>query len=122
MTCTMLVIVRRETAKAILIERLANGEEYWLPRSQIRSSEVHHRGERGRIEVTHWWAERAGLLEADGSSAPAVIELTQASRIYRQLATQYHPDRVGGDDATMKAINVLWDAVKSDIERAASSR
>jgi hypothetical protein len=36
----ILAAFRRETAKALLIERLADGEEYWVPRSQVRNSEI----------------------------------------------------------------------------------
>ncbi len=127
-TYTMFVCVRRETAKALLVERLDSGgfEEHWVPRSQIRNSEVCSRGDSGHIEVTRWWAEKAGILDDEGgserSTAPPTVELTHATRIYRQLAQRHHPDRIGGDGTTMKAINVLWDAVKSDIEKAASSR
>jgi hypothetical protein len=135
-TYAMHVTVRRDTPKALLVERHDTGrfEQHWVPRSQIRSSEVCYRGDTGLIEVTRRWAQKAGLLDDDQDSyhesethsqrgaTPAVIELTQATRVYRQLALEHHPDRAGGDGRTMKALNILMDAVKSDIERAASSR
>jgi hypothetical protein len=128
-TCTFdHVYAKAETSKALLC--FIAGDELWVPKSQISAdSEVQHRGDHGRLVVTRWWARKAELVEdaedddrERAYDAPAVIELTEASRIYRRLALEHHPDRAGGDGTTMRAVNILWDAVKVDVGRAANGR
>ncbi len=56
--------VRKTTPLAILIK--ANGEEFWLPRSQVHEEnsvqgEDIEEGEEGPIIVTTWWAEKEGF-------------------------------------------------------------
>jgi hypothetical protein len=121
------VLIKAETAKALLC--IIAEDELWVPKSQISAdSEVQHRGDRGCLMVTRWWARKAELVENDDENdrehayAATVIELTQATRAYRQLALEHHPDRVGGDGVVMKALNVLWGAVKADVERAVLTR
>jgi hypothetical protein len=117
-----------ETARALLCA--IAGQEIWVPLSQIhRDSEVRRRGDSGLLLVAAWWARKAALIDDDEDSyhereahsqhgaAPATVELTQATRTYRRLAQEFHPDRIGGDGKTMQALNVLWDAVRSDVER-----
>lgn len=51
---------KRETAKALLV--VVDGEEHWLPKSQIHSdSEVYADGHRGKLVITAWIAEQKGL-------------------------------------------------------------
>jgi hypothetical protein len=48
------------TAKALLC--VVGGEEHWVPRSQIHdNSEVYEKGHEGKLVVTAWWADKAGL-------------------------------------------------------------
>ena len=50
--------VIRETEKAILF-RTDDGEEYWIPKSQIHdNSEVWKAGDVGMIVVTEWFAKK----------------------------------------------------------------
>jgi hypothetical protein len=52
----------RETDKALLV-RLEDGEEVWLPLSQISEPDSYREGdENGTISVTEWIAEQKGLL------------------------------------------------------------
>lgn len=49
-----------ETEKALLI-RFDDGEEEWVPKSQVTDdSEVWERGHEGKLVVTFWWADKAG--------------------------------------------------------------
>jgi hypothetical protein len=50
----------RETDKALLC--LIEGEEVWVPQSQITDdSEVYEQGGEGKLVVTTWWAAKQGL-------------------------------------------------------------
>lgn len=51
--------VKKETAKAILIET-AEGEEQWIPKSVITDLSLDE-GESGEIEVADWFAEKECL-------------------------------------------------------------
>ncbi len=56
--------VRKTTAMAVLIK--ADGDEHWLPRSQVHkdssvAGEDIEEGEEGPIIVTTWWAEKTGF-------------------------------------------------------------
>ncbi len=53
--------VVRSTANAILIE--ADGDQIWVPRSQIDDdSEVWWPGQDGTLIVSDWWARQKGLV------------------------------------------------------------
>ncbi len=50
-----------ETDKALLCR--INGEEVWVPQSQIdEDSEVYTKGDRGTLIVTEWWAAQRRLI------------------------------------------------------------
>jgi hypothetical protein len=50
----------RSTDKALLC--IINGDEHWVPKSQIHdNSEVYENGHKGKLVVTAWWADKAGL-------------------------------------------------------------
>ncbi len=54
--------VVRETDKALLL-RLEEGEEVWVPLSQIADSDQYGAGDRDcTISVTSWFAEKEGLV------------------------------------------------------------
>lgn len=54
------VEVKVETDKALLVD--IDGDEYWLPKSQIlEDSEVQGKDDVGTLLVTRWWAEKEGL-------------------------------------------------------------
>jgi len=111
-----------------------------VPLSQVADeSEVWRGGDRGRLVVSRWWAGKAELLGDDydyerdyedrdyerethsqrNAQPPAAIELPQATRAYRTLALEHHPDRHGGDGAVMKAVNTLWNAIRQDLRELA---
>lgn len=51
------VTVKRETEKALLVE--IDGEEHWVPQSQIDdASEVYAMGTEGKLVVTTWFARK----------------------------------------------------------------
>ena len=51
----------RETEKAVLCSW--DGEEHWVPKSQIAEvSDVHGEGDSGDLVVTEWWAVQAEVL------------------------------------------------------------
>lgn len=50
----------KETDKALLC--LIDGEEIWIPKSQIdEESEVYEEGQTGLLVITRWLAEQNGL-------------------------------------------------------------
>ena len=50
----------RETTRAVLVS--IDGDEYWVPKSQIDDdSEVWQDGQQGDLVVSEWWAAREGL-------------------------------------------------------------
>lgn len=52
---------KRETAKALLVFIPDHGEK-WIPKSQVHDdSEVYQDGDRGKIVVSAWFAEKEGL-------------------------------------------------------------
>lgn len=52
----------RATEKAVLVRR-ANGEEVWVPQSQIcDDSEIFRRGDTGTLVVKRWYAEKEGWI------------------------------------------------------------
>ena len=52
----------KDTDLAILVE--IDGEEYWIPQSQVHEdSEVYQEGDEGRLVVSYWFAKREGLTE-----------------------------------------------------------
>jgi hypothetical protein len=53
-------IAVHETADALKVE--IDGEEHWIPKSQIDDdSEVFEKGHEGKLVVTDWFAEKEGL-------------------------------------------------------------
>ena len=49
------------TEKAVLCE--IDGEEHWIPRSQIDDdSEVYEKGHEGTLVITEWLATQKGLI------------------------------------------------------------
>lgn len=55
---------------------------------------------------TSFNAEHYKTLHLDPSAPPSLVEATR-----RSLASLYHPDRPGGDEAKMKAVNKAADAI-----------
>jgi hypothetical protein len=117
------VRAKRCTLKALLC--LIDGAEVWVPKSQIScTSEVYYAGGRGTLRVTRWWADKVGLVDDDGHAtvnrrtALIHIQLTETTRIFRQLAFEFHPDRNASGASTMRALNQLIDAVREDLARA----
>jgi hypothetical protein len=52
----------KDTDKAILVE--IDGEEYWIPQSQVDDdSEVYQEGDKGVLVISHWIAVQKGLTE-----------------------------------------------------------
>lgn len=50
-------------ATELAVECLIDGEKVWVPQSVIHAnSEVSGRGDRGRLVVHEWWAEKKGLV------------------------------------------------------------
>lgn len=55
------VVAKNATEKAVLCE--IDGEDHWIPRSQIDDdSEVYEKGHEGKLVVTRWIAEQKGLI------------------------------------------------------------
>jgi hypothetical protein len=55
------VEAKRETDKALLC-LFPDGEEHWIPKSQIDDdSEVYREGDVGKLVVSQWIAEQKGL-------------------------------------------------------------
>jgi hypothetical protein len=55
-TCT------HATPKAILVT--IDGEQHWLPQSQVHDdSEVYKKGDHGTLIITRWIAQQRGLAE-----------------------------------------------------------
>jgi hypothetical protein len=51
----------KETDLAILV--VIDGEEYWIPRSQMSDeSDVYGEGQSGTLIITEWIAEQKGLI------------------------------------------------------------
>jgi Ser-tRNA(Ala) deacylase AlaX len=51
----------RATSKAILVD--VDGEEVWIPQSQVHDdSEVWRAGDEGKLVISEWIAKRKGLL------------------------------------------------------------
>jgi hypothetical protein len=52
----------RETEKALLCTLFGLGEEYWIPKSQIRrGSHVRAEGDSGTLCITAWFAAQCGI-------------------------------------------------------------
>lgn len=58
MSVTIQVTVRRHTEKAIMVEH--NGEDIWLPKSQIESR-IPEAGASGDLDISDWIAEQKNL-------------------------------------------------------------
>jgi hypothetical protein len=100
------------TAKAILVE--IDESQFWIPKSQIYRVDDYRRGYSGPIEVAAWWLEANDLEHLmderpDPWELPAAFE--DAHRIYRRLATKYHPDRSPETAEMMKDLNELWQSI-----------
>ena len=55
--------ILRETEAAFLVE-LENGEQHWLPKSQIADSEQYEAGDVNcTVSITEWIAQQKGLGE-----------------------------------------------------------
>lgn len=55
-------VVLRETDKAFLL-RLDDGEEVWIPRSQVADADTVAEGDcHCTVSVTEWFAEKEGLV------------------------------------------------------------
>lgn len=52
----------RDTPRAILV--VVNGEEHWIPQTQVHAdSEVYSRGDTGKLVMSKWIAAQRGLWE-----------------------------------------------------------
>lgn len=48
------------TDDAILVD--VDGDEYWIPNSQVTDdSEVWRKGDEGELVITEWWSTKEGL-------------------------------------------------------------
>lgn len=56
------VNIMQDTEKAVLAE-LSADVAIWLPKSQIKSSELEENGKTYKIVITEWIAKQKGLLE-----------------------------------------------------------
>jgi len=55
------VTVKRDTEKALLV--VIEGEEFWIPKSQIDDdSEVYKADTEGTLVITEWIAKEKGLI------------------------------------------------------------
>jgi len=55
------VLAKGASEKAVLC--VIDGEEYWIPKSQITDdSEVYDRGHKGKLVITRWLAQRRELV------------------------------------------------------------
>lgn len=52
----------KSTDKAVLFI-MEDGDEKWVPRSQMKARRKNAMGGIERLEVTHWWAEKEGLAD-----------------------------------------------------------
>lgn len=49
-----------ETGEALLVE--IEGDQYWLPLSQLDdTSEIQHFGDEGELVTSQWWADQEGI-------------------------------------------------------------
>ncbi len=54
------VVCKHSSDDAILV--VIEGDEYWIPNSQVHDdSEVWRKGDEGELVITDWWAEKKGL-------------------------------------------------------------
>lgn len=54
------VVCKHDSTDAILVD--IDGDEYWIPNSQVHDdSEVWRKGDEGELVITDWWAEKKGL-------------------------------------------------------------
>ena len=53
----------RTSDKAMLLI-MEDGDEKWVPRSQMKARKKNGMGGLERIEVTRWWAEKEGLADS----------------------------------------------------------
>jgi Ser-tRNA(Ala) deacylase AlaX len=111
------VDVVRETTKAILVEFA--DRSIWVPRSQLHLDSVRHAGDHGTLIVSEWFAQQADL-EAHAAAQVTVSALPTATRVFRRLAQEHHPDH-GGRAETMKALSELWSAVRDDMRAIATN-
>ena len=57
--CTVL----RETERALLVQIPDNGEDVWVPKSQLdEGNELDAEGDEGVLVVKAWWAEKRRLV------------------------------------------------------------
>ena len=56
------VTAKHETDLALLVD--IDGEEHWVPKSQIHDdSEIYEKGHTGQLITTRWWAKKVGLVD-----------------------------------------------------------
>ena len=53
------VEILKETEKAFLVD--LDGEEYWLPKSQILDADEYREGDEGTLSISAWIAREKGL-------------------------------------------------------------
>jgi hypothetical protein len=117
------VSIERETLKAFLCN--VRGVEFWAPKSQIDLMErALYRGYYGRIHISRWFLRQAQLewlIDGDGGGSSRsgtstdVSVLVASTKIYRRLATKYHPDVNPAGGGIMRDINELWQSVRADV-------
>lgn len=60
------VVCLRESAAALLIRVGVDGDEMWMPKTQlVDSSEVKNDGDLGELHMTRWIAQQKGFLPKD---------------------------------------------------------
>ena len=54
------VTIKKATPRAVLVD--IDGDEYWIPQSQIHDdSEVWREGDNGLLVISEWFAEKEGI-------------------------------------------------------------
>jgi hypothetical protein len=121
-------LVKAQTPKAVLCVIRGGVVAIWIPKSLLANSQDYYRNYRGPILVVPWFAEKEGLdrfaIEDDAddvgagsaeSTTTGLSILVASTRVYRRLATKWHPDRNPQGGEVMRDLNELWQCAVGDV-------